>query len=1073
MTDDNNNTLRAVFLAALMVLWVFAGTVAFAGGAAAVSDGDLEDTRVSVEDQSTGAQTDYTASTSFQNTNDPNSTNPSGVAAVELVFEDASEFGGNTGNFSGREDVNVTIDDPNAGQYGEPTSRTVPLQDTINDGDSVALDFQEKENVSSDAELTVQFENRPIQNPSVEDTYELEFRSYTDEGPSDEFESDTAQYEITGDGGDDADDRPTDAEFDGQATRWKGQILDFQAFPNQCNTDNYQLRYYTPDENTPYGTLIREITLNATNGAQIPTRNVADNERVVIVANDSNGNKAIVDVDDGEQQTPECTSRNAGDSPNGNDDWVEVIPQEFDTEFQEDAVQSGTNATLNVDSNRNGYDVYVASDDFSSAELSNIVEGASTNNVNSNRAPSDDSVRVNGISSAEELNFDFGGVDPGNYSFELSPVDTIPEDNSSIEVTEEVPGDAEFESDTGAFTVKRGDIQSPEGSPEATISVDTQGGFDYVVLVIGDEDRNNYETQVTAEPDDNGNVDIRMNTFLAGQVDEQNESRAYDAENGTIVDVTRNSPKLTGVLDEGQYDVTLEDTNGAELDAGVVNIRPSSYEDLTQLRHPDAPLGAADSVSELSENEDLSETGLVTLAERDRSNERDLLIHRANISGIYGALTLLASADDLESANGNQVLSNAQAIDPETDAYNDAILNVSLRQINFVQNTEPKVEEYEDPSESNEFRFVIDEDNETVYLVTDVRDLELEREVGGQANPDPAQIEPGDDFEFEFAIGPGFNETYRGGIDTYVPEGNTTTQLDTEDREATLGKENADRVRVEAKSNQTIGGQTNIAPGSNITIAVDSSSRTRRANDTDTSDLAPVFQRATVTVQEDGSFRASTFDFSDNEVNRRFSVSAQNQGFEDSAEKPGIVLGPANVSIEEDVTVPVDQDELASVTVDSVYLPDGGFVTIHDGSVTEGEVFNSVRGTSEYLEGDVVHENVVVELDDPYTEDGAIVPMAHKDTNNNQTYDFVTSNGEEDGPYTDGGSAVIAQASVTFEEETATPTDEPTDTTETATDEPTDTPTETPSEDQPGFGAVLALIALIGAALLAARRNDF
>ena len=35
MTRDNSNKLRAVFLAALMFLWLFAGTVAFAGGAAA------------------------------------------------------------------------------------------------------------------------------------------------------------------------------------------------------------------------------------------------------------------------------------------------------------------------------------------------------------------------------------------------------------------------------------------------------------------------------------------------------------------------------------------------------------------------------------------------------------------------------------------------------------------------------------------------------------------------------------------------------------------------------------------------------------------------------------------------------------------------------------------------------------------------------------------------------------------------------------------------------------------------------------------------------------------------------
>ena len=55
--------------------------------------------------------------------------------------------------------------------------------------------------------------------------------------------------------------------------------------------------------------------------------------------------------------------------------------------------------------------------------------------------------------------------------------------------------------------------------------------------------------------------------------------------------------------------------------------------------------------------------------------------------------------------------------------------------------------------------------------------------------------------------------------------------------------------------------------------------------------------------------------------------------------------------------------------------------------------------------------------------------------------------------------------SVTTETPTATP--EP-----TATEEPSE-PTATESEDQLGFGAVIALIALLGAALLAARRNAF
>ena len=1076
---DNNNTLRAVFLAALMVLWVFAGTVAFAGGAAAVSEGDLEDTRVSVEDQSTGAQTDYTASTSFQNTNDPGSDNPSGVAAVELVFEDASEFGGNTGNFSGREDVNVTIEDPNAGQYGETETRTVPLQSASEDGDTITLDFQDKENVSDDARLTVQTENDSVQNPSVDGTYELEFRSYTDEGPSDNFESATVEYDIEGDGGDDDEDRNTDAEFDGQATRWKGQILDFQARPDQCNTDrdSYQLRYYTPDQTTPYGGLIREITLNSSDGAQIPTRNVADFERVVIVAENDSGNKRIVDVDDGEQ-TATCYSDNdASDDDNGQDDWVEVIPQDFSADFEEDTVRVNSNATLDLESNRNGYDVYIDSEDFTQSELASIIEGASTTGINERRAQSEDVVRVNDTSTSDELEFDFGGVDTGNYTFDLTPTDTIPEDNASIEVREQLDDQAEFDSETGGFTVKRGDIQSPEGDEDATISIDTQGDVDFVVLTIGEQVRNNYETQVTAEPDEDGNIDIRMNTFLAGQYNESNEDRAYEAENGSIVDVSRNSPKLTGVLDEGQYFVTLENTNGAELDSGVVNIRPSNYENLSQLRHPDAPLGAADEVDEVAGNEDFSTTSKIAMADRDRSSERDLLVHRVNISGIYGALDAIANSD-LENADGNQVLADAQSEDP-LGVADRPVLEVELNQTNFKQNREPKVEQYQNPEDTDQFRFVIDEDNETLYVVTDVRDLELEREVGNQSSPIETQVNvnnppdgEGDNFSFDFDVGPGFENEYEGGIDTYVPEGGTDVFVNIEDREGEFDEQNEDTVRVNPESNQTISGETNVAPGTEVVVAVDSRGPVRRANQTETNDLSPVFARTTAEVDEDGNFSADTFDFSDNEVGRTFTVTAQNQGFRNNAAKPGIVVEgePANVSLS-DITVPSDEDELATITVDSAYLPQGGFVTIHDGTLADGAVLDSVRGTSEYLEEDTLHEDIEVELDDPYTEDGTAIAMPHQD-NGNETYDFVTSNGTEDAPYTAGDedNIVTATASVTFETETPTPG------TETPTETPTGTPTGTASptgEDQPGFGAVLALIALIGAALLAARRNDF
>ena len=147
-----------------------------------------------------------------------------------------------------------------------------------------------------------------------------------------------------------------------------------------------------------------------------------------------------------------------------------------------------------------------------------------------------------------------------------------------------------------------------------------------------------------------------------------------------------------------------------------------------------------------------------------------------------------------------------------------------------------------------------------------------------------------------------------------------------------------------------------------------------------------------------------------------------------------------------------------TVVVENAYVPEGGFVTIHDGSLLDGEALGSVRGTSDYLEAEP-HSNIEIELDDPYEEDGTVIAIPHRDTNGNWEYDFVDSEGGADAPYlTEGGDAVVADASLTVE----------------SMDEETDDggmTGETDTSDGVGFGAVVALVAVAGA-VLAARRPD-
>lgn len=83
----------------------------------------------------------------------------------------------------------------------------------------------------------------------------------------------------------------------------------------------------------------------------------------------------------------------------------------------------------------------------------------------------------------------------------------------------------------------------------------------------------------------------------------------------------------------------------------------------------------------------------------------------------------------------------------------------------------------------------------------------------------------------------------------------------------------------------------------------------------------------------------------------------------------------------------------------SATLPEDGFVVIHDAEGWEaGDTVGSVLDALAYLEPGT-SENLTVTLDEELQEETTLTAMAHRDTNDNQAYDFVDTNGDEDGPY--------------------------------------------------------------------------
>ena len=118
----------------------------------------------------------------------------------------------------------------------------------------------------------------------------------------------------------------------------------------------------------------------------------------------------------------------------------------------------------------------------------------------------------------------------------------------------------------------------------------------------------------------------------------------------------------------------------------------------------------------------------------------------------------------------------------------------------------------------------------------------------------------------------------------------------------------------------------------------------------------------------------------------------------------------------------VDQSSNGTtVVVESVTMSEGGFVTIHNDSLSS-DPFNSVVGVSGYLPAGT-HENVTVTLfegvpgatfaENASLEDNeTLIAMPHLDSNGNGTYDFVATSGSADGPYVGEGGAVVDPAQI-------------------------------------------------------------
>ncbi|EMA32886.1 DUF7282 domain-containing protein [Haloarcula japonica] len=978
---DTNEKIRSLFLTALMVFSVFAGTIAFSGGAAAAANVDIDQA------------TEYSPETSTD-------ANPSDV---EIAL--TGDLG--SGNGVGSEEVVLYLD-------GNKNPGIVESGDVIqNNGENGRVVINLNEDIKPSENLTVKLTDLPTASDSQDGTLVAEDIDVT---------SQTFTTTSAGEG-----DLASGETYSGDTNVFRGETIAVEEAG---------------------GVTDGNVEVEEDDGGLVASGSFGENSDVYIVETSDldTGQSYNISVDGNKQNSFTVSDLN--------------MQVNIDDNVGDGANIDNTDTlAVNVSINRGGEEANATlfNEDDEKVAVANLDENV-------------DNPQFKDLKSNSNVVFDFGSVSETDspYYVEVTDQQTgVSAESDLINVSDSEDGDASFESSTVQDEV--GDV--------ANITVQLDNTED-AVINVGSQNDDNYVIQGQLEDDDgDGEVTVQFNSYTAGTSDSvQIDTTDGDGDNpdttvgGNTVLSVPGDDNIDIVLEKGSFANNRDQLSEDTLEAGSYSINvtagTTTSNDLDDTENFDADsvgrlrlndnsvenvqTWAAPSDAEIDNDDvDVYDRIGVNLTQSDDIAAEDVVVHQVRVSGIEGALEYEqedGTAGDATTAFENIVDTDGDTSDTTgLQSSTDAGLTLYVNRTDVGANADPYAIDFANSGDA--LTVVDDPDNNTYFVAVDTSDVEF-------LNTDKTIVSEDDTrINATFAI----KES-----SAISDDGKSASALySTSERDATLDLDDDDLVTVSAAAGQEVTGTTNVAPGTELEVEMESES-----------DANPFVLRPEVDVATDGTYTA-TADFSDYSAGTNFTVETLdvdgNADFTDEEDGRIVEAGTATVSISE------QESTGSEVVVDSAQLSDGGFIAIHAGNAS-----GDVVGNSEYLEAGS-HEDITITLDEPMDEDFTAVAMPHQDTNSNEAYDFP----DADGPYTSNGTAVTDSANVTIVEEQTEAPDTETETeapdTETETEEQTEETTtmdsgtdevETTEQTGPGFTAALALIALVAAALLAVRRDN-
>ena len=594
--------------------------------------------------------------------------------------------------------------------------------------------------------------------------------------------------------------------LDSGGTFYAGQDV----FVSQLNSDEtYQIREVNSDDEA--STLVRTLDVDTTNATFTLDGSLSDGEFVLV-----NDTGYAVDIQ---------SNGHAGDvNTNTNDvsaESFEVVTQDLTAEFDEDSVgNSGGSAEVDYEISSNvRTDYYVnisAQGDLDASELNDTFNGAAVNEFSD-----DDTILVPGDTT---YTLNFSDDDAGTYTFDAEVNDTSASDSDDIEVTDTGSADAEFSENV--YTEQRGDV--------VNISVEMDN-TDEATVQIGKESNNGYQVAADITDDNNDGVAyLEFNTYLAGNnTSDAQAGETLTAGSETTIDtitndssINFNSPRGDDILDAADYNLYVKSghasgsIDGNADSRGTLSLEDPSVDSMQVWTAPeDSDIGSADAedIPAYAQGGNLTQTDTVA--------QNDTVVVQVEASGFEGAL-----------------------VDNPTSSYTAASSTGDLFNLTF--------EGESVPNQGDDVIGVSDLGDDNVSVVyDDVNDVHFVVIDSWALTDSASNHESGDEYTANFTA-------YDDNSDLFDDDVSVTGAFDVEDAELELDANADDEIVLEAAAGQEVTGETNLAPGTDVEVTLDS----------DTSG-DPFVKRPEATVQADGTFTAVA-DFSENNAGSELTADA-------------------------------------------------------------------------------------------------------------------------------------------------------------------------------------------------------